>query len=338
MKEFIFLRYANQPNPTVSQKLAEFIKPGTQIPFTTLPGVLITMFKSDNTHEEILTGMGSLNIKFDLIEKEGTVTPIAQTSPLSNRSGASEPVTVASLQRKLDAALAAEDFELASTLRDEIAALTPPAPDAPTAESKLYTSIDAFKESLLIKESELGQEQESEPVKIKFDGNHITPEMLQSLTKEEADNFGDYDLNAYTMYLTAAILIGGNNKGIDCQTIFEKNDGTKLFYISTYNYDLEENIKSFIPRDIEVYVFMKASGEYYVQIFETSSIGYSNGNEMTVTNELYDEYQEFEENYGEVLQTPGADINLSDMVSELDTIYNNAGSKNKIDFPTEQFV
>ncbi len=142
MKEFIFLRYANQPNPTVSTKLFEFVAPGSKPFFTTLPGVLITMFKSENTYDEILAGMGTLNVKFDLNEKEGTVTPIAQTSPLSNRSATPEPVTVASLQTKLDAALAAEDFELASTLRDQIATLNA------ENESKIYTSIDAFKESL----------------------------------------------------------------------------------------------------------------------------------------------------------------------------------------------
>lgn len=132
MKEFILIRYANQPNPQVSQKLAEFVIPGSKPFFTTLPGVMITQFKSNNTIDEIKLGFDMMRLSYDLVEKQGTVNPEQSTTHNPNRPSKEQ------LERDLQNALNAEDFEKAAELRDKITQLYP-------ATESFITNINDFK-------------------------------------------------------------------------------------------------------------------------------------------------------------------------------------------------
>ena len=139
MADYIFLRYGNQPNPQVTAALHPIVKRGTNVPFTALPGVMITGFTSDLSEAEIKQKLSHLNIQYDLVKKSGstgsTSTPAA--APDANRTK-----TKAEFQAEIQAALDVEDYEKATSLRNDMNAAYPPADD--TAES-MITNIAEFR-------------------------------------------------------------------------------------------------------------------------------------------------------------------------------------------------
>lgn len=153
MYYYLFLRYANTPNPEVSAKLAEYIDPAYNAILNPIPGIVITHFASSKRIDEIKQGMESVpGIKFDLIE-----TPDAPVSPKRRATGldldprtrsqqqvprSNEPVTKADLERKLQKALTDENFEAAAELRDRIAR------EFPETNESFITSINEFKKNL----------------------------------------------------------------------------------------------------------------------------------------------------------------------------------------------
>lgn len=146
MKTYILLRYDNRPNPAVSDKLFEYVAEGKKPYFTTLPGVMITQFDSEEIIDIIKAGLDTLNIKFDLVEKPASV---ATTSAAASVAPASNDIR--GLKAALQAALHAQNFEKAAELRDKITAIEGPA-TPPTTERVLYTSITEFKKSLVVVE------------------------------------------------------------------------------------------------------------------------------------------------------------------------------------------
>jgi len=144
--EYILLRYASRPNPEVTQKLAQYVKPGTRPEFTVLPNVMITGFQSDENIDVIKAGLSELNIKFDLIEKQ-TVSNTITSSPTPDRNAPSlDRMSLPNLKAALNAAVEAEDFDRAAEIRDAIIALEgPTTPPTQTTEHKIITSILEFK-------------------------------------------------------------------------------------------------------------------------------------------------------------------------------------------------
>jgi len=142
--ELIFLRYATRPNPVVSGKLFEYVTPSKKPSFTTLPGVMITVFQTEENIEIVRAGLATLNIKFDLVEKQAPqdATPTTSATPTGD--------SLAALKSQLAVALAAQNFEKAAELRDQIAAIENPGgtTNAPTTERKIITSILEFKKNL----------------------------------------------------------------------------------------------------------------------------------------------------------------------------------------------
>lgn len=152
--ELIFLRYATRPNPEVAAKLFEYVTPGKKPNFTTLPGVMITEFQTEENIEIVRAGLASLNIKFDLVEKQvpqgATTATTARASATPTTSATPTGNGLAALKSQLAVALAAQNFEKAAELRDQIAAIENPGgtTDAPTTERKIITSILEFKKNL----------------------------------------------------------------------------------------------------------------------------------------------------------------------------------------------
>jgi hypothetical protein len=121
MKEYIFLRYANQPNPQVTEVLVNsIVKQGAKPFFTSLPGVMITSFKSDLTESEIRGKLDILDILYDIVEKKNIVVD-SPTSTNTTTTNSKEE-----LQREMDAAVESEDYEKAATLRNKIEQLYGP--------------------------------------------------------------------------------------------------------------------------------------------------------------------------------------------------------------------
>lgn len=136
MKEYIFLRYGNQPNPQVTAILANgIVKPGTRPIFQPLPGIMLTVFKSDLDENEIKNKLNSLSgILYDLIEKKNPVRD-RENNDTHNPNRPSKE----SLEAKLQKALEVEDFETAAQIRDEIAQLYG------DSNESMITSLSYFK-------------------------------------------------------------------------------------------------------------------------------------------------------------------------------------------------
>jgi hypothetical protein len=146
--KFILMRFGNTPDPRVTQFFAE----GAAIknPFAMKgPGSIITVFESPLTKEALVQGFDALGISYNLYQ-------VVHTS-----AGGSGPHMVArkpnkeQLKQKLEAAIAAERWEEAAKLRDQIAELsghpaTPAAPATGAHESKVYS----FRSFLYEKEEE----------------------------------------------------------------------------------------------------------------------------------------------------------------------------------------
>lgn len=150
--EFLLMRYANRPNPEVSAKLAEYVKPGAKPYFTTLPGVMITSFVSEENIEIIRAGLATLNIKFDLVEKPAveastTAAPRTTGAPAANTAGTGtvDMTSIPALKAAIRAALGREDYEKAAEYRDALDALEGRTP--PTTERRLITSILEFRKA-----------------------------------------------------------------------------------------------------------------------------------------------------------------------------------------------
>ena len=150
--EFLLMRYANRPNPEVSAKLAEYVKPNTRPYFTTLPGVMITSFVSEENIEIIRAGLATLNIKFDLVEKPAVeastnAAPRTTGAPAANTAGTGtvDMTSIPALKAAIRAALGREDYEKAAEYRDALDALEGRTP--PTTERRLITSILEFRKA-----------------------------------------------------------------------------------------------------------------------------------------------------------------------------------------------
>lgn len=145
--QYILLRYAKQPDPAVSQKLATYYVPGKKPYFTVLPNVMITMFESDENIDVIKAGLSELNIKFDLIEKQGDAPSTPTTPTVDRNAPALSRMSLPALKAALNAAVAREDFDKAAEIRDAINALQGP-PTPPTTERKIITSVLEFKKHI----------------------------------------------------------------------------------------------------------------------------------------------------------------------------------------------
>lgn len=141
MKEYVFLRYANQPNPQVTALLSTIVKQGTRPIFQPLPGIMITVFKSDMSEADIRSKFARHldGVIFDLVEKKNPVSA-RPSNDTHNPNRPSKQQLESDLQRAVDE----EDFEKASQLRDQIQQLYG---DTQTGES-MVTSILEFSQML----------------------------------------------------------------------------------------------------------------------------------------------------------------------------------------------
>lgn len=139
MKEYVFLRYANQPNPHVTALLSTIVKHGTRPIFQPLPGIMITVFKSDMSEADIRAKFARHldGVIFDLVEKKNPVSA-RPNNDTHNPNRPSKQQLESDLQRAIDE----EDFEKASQLRDQIQQLYGGAQQ--TGES-MITSLLNFK-------------------------------------------------------------------------------------------------------------------------------------------------------------------------------------------------
>lgn len=140
MKEYIFLRYATQPNPQVTALLTNIVKPGTRPLFQPLPGVMLTIFKSDMSESDIRSKFSTHlpGVIFDLVEKKN---PVA-ARPSNDTNNPNRP-SRQELEAKLQQALNDEDFEKAAEIRDQIQQLY----GGNTSES-FITDVETFKKML----------------------------------------------------------------------------------------------------------------------------------------------------------------------------------------------
>jgi hypothetical protein len=143
-REFIFIRYAKRPDPAVSNKIFSYVTPNTKPLFTTLPEVLITMFKSDENIDVMRAGFDTLGIKFDIIEKKSASNGVAVDTDFVETD---DQATLQDLKNKLMAALEAEEFEKAAKLRDQIDAIENTSESVATG---MITSINEFKKQLAV--------------------------------------------------------------------------------------------------------------------------------------------------------------------------------------------
>lgn len=150
MKEYVFLRYANQPNPQVTALLSTIVKPGTRPIFQPLPGIMITVFKSDMSESDIRAKFARHldGVIFDLVEKKNPVSA-RPNNDTHNPNRPSKQQLETDLQRAIDE----EDFEKASQLRDQIQQLY--GGTQQTGESMITTLLNfkVFLESSKINEN-----------------------------------------------------------------------------------------------------------------------------------------------------------------------------------------
>lgn len=147
MNFYLFIRYASTPNREVSAKLGSYINPAYAALLQPLPsGVVISHFASEESLETIKQGMSEIpGIHFDLLETPNAPLPAknASATPRAAQQSAPRPSVDNSkegLERQLQAALQAEDFEKAATLRDRITREFPEA-----SNESFITSINEFK-------------------------------------------------------------------------------------------------------------------------------------------------------------------------------------------------
>lgn len=139
MKEYLFIRYGTTPNQEVSRvMLTELTAQGTKPHLQLLPGVIITLFKSTLTESEMRGKLDRIDgILYDLVEKKSATSNSTSTAP--NNTSTSGTPSKEQLERELNAALASEDYEKASQIRDKIAELFP------ESNESIITSLKDFR-------------------------------------------------------------------------------------------------------------------------------------------------------------------------------------------------
>jgi hypothetical protein len=189
--KFILVRFGSTPDMRVTHLFADIAIKNPKPVAMKGPGSIITMFETPKTKEALVSAFDGLGISYNLYQ-------VVHTS-----AGGAGPELVArkpnkeQLKAKLKAALAADDFETAATLRDQIAELEgrpSMAPGNAAAESQVYR-FEAF---LL----EFEEEEEDEDMDeffymlisklVDHELAELETETEDGITKEECQKIRDY--------------------------------------------------------------------------------------------------------------------------------------------------
>lgn len=138
--KFILVRFGTSPNQATAKYFFEIAAKNPKPTLLKTPEAFITMFETALTKEALVQGFDRLGITYNLYQ-------VVHTS-----AGGSGPQMVArqpskeQLKAQLKKALEDEDYEKATQIRDQIAAMegVQASGEAPTAEGRVY-SFESFK-------------------------------------------------------------------------------------------------------------------------------------------------------------------------------------------------
>jgi hypothetical protein len=143
--KFIVIRFGNAMSKPVADYFDQIAVKNPKRILLRIPGAFLTMFTTALTKEALIQGFDQLGISYNLYQlvhtsAGGTASTLVARKPNKQQ-----------LEASLKKALAAENYELATKLRDQIAELTGhPAPAAGTSEGRVYS----FNSFLMEKEEE----------------------------------------------------------------------------------------------------------------------------------------------------------------------------------------
>ena len=134
--KFIFVRFGTRPDPKVARYFQEIALRNPKPTLMAMPGALVTMFETTLTKEALIQGFDRLGASYNLYQIVHTSAGGAGASLVARKPNKAQ------LKADLERAVAAEDWEKAAKLRDQIAAMEgAPAADAGTGttESQVHT-------------------------------------------------------------------------------------------------------------------------------------------------------------------------------------------------------
>ena len=138
--KFILVRFGNTPDLRVTRAFGEIAVANPKPVAMKGPGSILTMYTSNKTKEQCVAAFDALGITYDLYQVVHTSAGGAAASLVARKP------SKAQLEAKLAKAIADENYELATELRDQIEQLTghPAAGTTPTTESRLI-SFESYK-------------------------------------------------------------------------------------------------------------------------------------------------------------------------------------------------
>lgn len=201
--KFILVRFGDTPDLRVTRAFGEISVPNPKPVAMKGPGSIITMYTSNKTKEQCIAAFDALGITYDLYQVVHTSAGGPAASLVARKPNKAQ------LEAKLQKAIDDENWELAATLRDQIAELTghptPAAGTTPTTESRLIS----FSEYKLSEEENFTTDNEEFNALIegilKMDSAESIKAEIERLEKENKEGFTD-DIKKLKVKLAAVLL------------------------------------------------------------------------------------------------------------------------------------